>query len=578
MPLTLFAVPTADLARQKALLDKDLPLRVTVASVAILLTGVFLPVLVPVLALLVYLGTEVVEVLLLRRLERTGFRCQPLCLLILLNAAIGMTCFILPPTLLWFVPGEAPQLGSFFYIVGAFMAVTLVRPVILPLALANCLPPVVALGVILSDLAKRLDLTEMLFLTVALLLLIAYFLVALMNNHRMQQELAAARDAALARAETQRRFLATMSHELRTPLNAILGMAQVLAEQGSGAGNGSEAEVIRDSARAMAVLVGDLLDNAAIEAGALRIAPQPIDPVSTVAAQIRLWQPRFAERGLSLGFDGAAAAPGLVDADPLRLAQCLGNLLSNALRHTRSGGAMVDLATRGDWLELTVTDTGPGIPEEAEERLFCPYEPILPAAAQPGGSTGLGLAISRGIARAMGGDLRFERPAGAAAAGARFRLTLLAPRPALPASPPPALPVLADPAHRFEGSLHGRRILIVDDIATNRLVLRLLLRSLGAEAEEVAGGGEALAALDRAPFDAVLLDIRMPGLSGPATLAHLRAAGHNLPIIAVSADAGIGDQSRALAQGFGGYLVKPVESARLEAVLAAALSPGLKLP
>ena len=86
MHLTLFAVPTADLARQKALLDKDLPLRVSVASVAILLTGVFLPVLVPVLALLVYLGTEVVEVLLLRRLERTGFRCQPLCLLILLNA------------------------------------------------------------------------------------------------------------------------------------------------------------------------------------------------------------------------------------------------------------------------------------------------------------------------------------------------------------------------------------------------------------------------------------------------------------------------------------------------------------
>lgn len=113
MPQSLFAVPTADLTRQKALLDEDMPLRVNVASAAILLTGAFLPFWLPFTALLIYLGTEVLQNRLQRRLAKNGFRCDAFCLLILLNAALGMTCFILPPTLLWFVPGEAPRLGAF---------------------------------------------------------------------------------------------------------------------------------------------------------------------------------------------------------------------------------------------------------------------------------------------------------------------------------------------------------------------------------------------------------------------------------------------------------------------------------
>lgn len=155
------------------------------------------------------------------------------------------------------------------------MAVTLMRPVILPLALAKCLPPVVALGVILSDLAKRLDPTKMLFLAVALLLVIACFLVALMNNHRNQQ-------------------------------------------------------------------IADLHRH-----GARRVADH-------------------------LGFDAGAVPSGFVSVDPARLAQCLGKLLSNALRDTRAGGAPVELTMTGDLPDLSVTDSGPGAPAEAEDRLFRP--------------------------------------------------------------------------------------------------------------------------------------------------------------------------------------------------------------
>ena len=566
MPHQLFAVTTADLARQKALLDEDAPMRVAVASVAILMTAVFLPPLVPLLALMVFLSIEFAQNLLLRRLEQTGFQSTGLCLLILLCAVIGMTSFILPPTLMWFVPGEVHRLGTFIYIIGAFVAVMLVRPVVLPLALANCLPALVALAVILRDMASRLVPVEMLFLAVAMILLIGYFLVALTNNHRMQLELAAARDAALARAETQGRFLATMSHELRTPLNAILGMAQVLADPLTDLRGGTE--VILDSARAMSAMVTDLLDNAAIEAGALRIAPQPVDPVGMVAAQIRLWQPRFAERGLTLAFTATSVVPGHVATDPLRLGQCLGNLLSNALRSTLTGGAVVELAMIGDRLDLCVTDTGEGIPPATEDRLFRPYEPIRPDVARTGGSTGLGLAIARGMARAMGGDLRYER---IAVRGARFRLTVQAPvmTPTPVAEGPPAA-AATGPALR----LKGLRILVVDDVATNRLVLRLMLRALGAMVEDAGDGVAALAALDGAAFDAVLMDIRMPGLSGPDTLLHMRAAGHALPIVAVSADAGVEDRNRALAAGFSNYLVKPVEVAKLEAALSAALAPA----
>ena len=569
MPLPSPSTSSADLARQKALLDEDLPLRLIVAPLAILLTGIFLPIWLPLTAGVIYLGVEFIQQLLLRRLEQDGFRRGKSYLLILINSGLGMSCFVLPPTVLWFEPGEVAELGAFIYIIGAFLAVTLVRPVILPLALANCLPLALALLVILGDLVTRLDQHELIFLLAALALLVAYFIVALLNNHKMQHELAQARDAALARAETQARFLATMSHELRTPLNGILGMAQVLAERGAGAV--TEAEVIRESARAMAVLVGDLLDNAAIEAGALRIEPRPVDPVETVAAQIRLWQPRFAERGLTLSFSPHPDLAGLVRVDPLRLAQCLGNLLSNALRSTRTGGARVDLALTPDGLDLTVTDTGQGLPEGAEDRLFRPYEPIHPDGAQPGGGTGLGLAISRGMARAMGGDLRFERPVGG---GARFRLTIRAPR--LEAEAADQTSRLAiDPAPLATAArisrLEGRRVLVVDDIATNRLVLRLLLRGFGVVTEEAPDGDAALIALALTAFDAVLMDVRMPGLSGPATLEQLRAAGHDLPVIAVSADAGSDDRSRALAQGFSGYLVKPVEAEQLEKALAEVL-------
>ena len=559
---TLFSNSASDLALQKELLDKDLPLRVTVASAATLLTLAYLPIVVPVVALIGYLLAELAHNLLQHAFEKRGFRSKLLSALVLINSGLGMTCFILPPTLMWFEPGEATKLGTLLYIVGAFMSVTLVRPVYLQLAVVNSIPPMVTLLLILFDMSTRLPWNEMLFMTMTVSLLIAYVLAALLSNHRVQQELSAARDAALARVETQGRFLATMSHELRTPLNAILGLAQVLSDKPDASGD--EADVIRDSARAMALLVGDLLDHAAIEAGALRIAPQAVDPAALVGTQLRLWQPRFAERGLSLDLRLPMAVPDLVLTDPTRLAQCLGNLLSNALRHTRVGGAVMEMTMTGDILDINVTDTGPGIAEEAETRLFRPYEKISPETAQPGGSTGLGLAISRGLARAMGGDLRYERPPGH---GARFRLTLLAPRPTLPPVPPAALP-----ERGLTPGLQGRHVLIVDDIATNRMVLRLLLSGLGVKSVEISSGREVLAALTATPFDAVLLDIRMPDLSGPETLKTLREAGHLLPVIAVSADADSGDQSRALAQGFAGYLVKPLEAARLESELVRVLA------
>jgi len=495
-------------------------------------------------------------------------------------AFASMCAYLTPVIMLWPLPDNVARTGIMIYVFGGMLSIMLVRSAYRPLTIANSLPLALIMPPLIIVGATDEALGDRVFLSIALLVLAAYFALTLHAALKINGTLADGRDAALARVETQRRFLATMSHELRTPLNGILGIAQSMVATHPGQG----AEIVRDNAREMAVMIDDLLDNAAIEAGALRIVRRPV-PLLQVKKHIEeRWRSAFADKGLWLHLTIAAELPEQMMLDPLRLSQCLSNLLANALRLTTSGGINIDLRALPGGMEALVSDTGPGLPAGMETRLFRPFESIhVPGAGQRPG-TGLGLSITRGLARAMGGDLVYERPE---AGGSRFRLTLKAepvradtPQPAAAERglfPGPAAGLEKEPWGDKDHPLSGKTILLVDDIATNRLVLRILLKDLAVDTVEAASGAEALRLLQDPNCtvpDVALMDIRMPELSGTQTLAHMRAAGHHFPVIAVTADAASEGRAAILAQGFDGHLTKPVEAAQLRHALLHAVTSG----
>ena len=540
---------------QLRLLIEDTPRRISAVAIATLLSLYYIAPLTLAVCFAVY---GITDYFLRDCLQRLGQdpTSRVRKMLVQFAAFSTMSAYLALAVLLWLVPGIGPKVAALLFVIGGMLSVLLVRTAYLPMTIANSLPLLGVTAVIGWIERYSLPPLDLLVLALAMAVMAAYFAMTLLLAQRFTHELWRARDAALTRAETQKRFLATMSHELRTPLNGILGLAQTIAADHPGLG----ADSICDSAREMAVMVDDLLDNAAIEAGALRIRPEPASLADLMNRIDLRWQPEFAARGLTLGLVLEPTLPDWVLVDRMRLAQCLSNLIGNALRMTAQGGVTLTLSSHPKGLMAEVTDTGPGLPKGAEHRLFRPFDSLDPEGRS---GTGLGLSICRGLALAMGGDLTYSR---AETGGCRFCLTLSA-----PATSPSPDPVTAAPDAAL---LAGAALLVVDDIATNRLVLRLLLASLDANVIEAASGAEVMQQFADPGFvrpDAILMDIRMPGLSGFDTLSALRRIGYGGPVIAVSADAAPQERAEAVACGFDGYLTKPVEASELTAVLCQAL-------
>lgn len=388
----------AQIVLQKRMLDADQTRR----RVAVAASGVAALLFLSPLQVALYIGSHfLADVALLLALTRLISRPDSVFWLraMQLAAFAAMSSFLGPAVLLWLEPGITPKIGAIIHIFGGMLSIMLVRTAFLPLTIANSLP-LIGVVIVLAALERgTIPWQEEVFLGFAVAVLAGYFILTLITAQRINKKLAGARDEALARVETQKRFLATMSHELRTPLNGILGAAQSIAASHPGIG----AETIRDSARDMAAMVDDLLDNAAIAAGALRINRQPVR-LSDVMDRLKdRWQAAFAAKGLTLDVRLSSDLPEAALIDPLRLSQGLSNLLANALRLTGKGGVVLALSRHPAGLEAIVTDTGPGLPEGAESRLFQPFETFGPPSDDTGSSTGLGLSITQGLARAMGG-------------------------------------------------------------------------------------------------------------------------------------------------------------------------------
>ncbi len=384
-------------------------------------------------------------------------------------------------------------------------------------------------------------------------------------------EAEAARDAAEAATRAKSEFLANMSHEIRTPLNGVLGMAQALDALDLDDQTRGMVTIIRDSGANLMSILNDVLDLSKIEAGKLEVSPVDAGPVHTVQHVHALFMPVAAEKNLKLVLTHKLP-PGLcLRYDPVRVRQCVSNLVSNAVKFTREGRIEIAISVAAaaggrSCVTIEVSDTGIGMDISTAARLFEAFSQADGSTTRRFGGTGLGLAISRRLARMMGGDIILRSTPGL---GSVFTLTFLAdPAAGMTASEMPeqrkAAPV----------RLRGARVLLTDDNAINRQVVRMFLQPQGAEITEAANGREALDALARQPFDLVLLDVHMPVMDGTEAIGRIRASDEpwrDIPVIALTADAMTGDRERLLALGLNGYVSKPIDQGDLLTVIGRVL-------
>ncbi|MCR5873317.1 ATP-binding protein [Phenylobacterium sp. J426] len=393
--------------------------------------------------------------------------------------------------------------------------------------------------------------------------------------------------ADLAREEARRanraksNFLATMSHEIRTPMNGVLGMAQLLKRDEVDSVQRERLETLIDSGEYLLQILNDILDVSKIDAGKLEIFARPEDLRLMLDRLIGFWGARADEKGVALNLEMADDAPAFVLADALRLRQILFNLVGNALKFTESGSVAVAVSARpmADGRMLTcfsVRDTGPGIAPAYLPTLFDRFSQGEEAEARKFGGTGLGLAIVKQLTELMDGRVWAESEVGR---GSTFHVEIplalagshrTQAQPAeVPLTAPAAAPSIA-------GGVGGLTVLAVDDNAVNLLVLDQLLNAFDAMVMKAASGPEALELLATQPFDLVLMDIQMPGMTGVEVLQRLRAAaGPNraAPVIALTADVTSGGRERYLALGFDEHTSKPIQIGELMASIARALEP-----
>lgn len=384
------------------------------------------------------------------------------------------------------------------------------------------------------------------------------------ERKRIERQLIEAKEHAEHASHAKGDFLAMMSHEIRTPLNAVLGFSELLASTNLTKEQADYLRTIQDNSSALLVVLNDVLDYSKIESGKLDLNYQPVEIPKIIRAAVEVFRPQAASRGVKMHAVFSRNVPEFLLCDPARLSQIIHNLLSNAVKFTERGEILVELSLEGEPeagtipVRLRIRDTGIGIPSDRQASLFEPFYQADSTTRRHHGGTGLGLTIIKRLVELMQGSINVASEANV---GTTFTVVLPL------AEPDPDEETSERELKRMSINISGltKRILIVEDNATNRRLVQLFLKNLGYRADEAPSGFEGVEMAGRSRYDVILMDLEMPGMDGyeAAQLIRANAVGRMPYIIALTAHAMPEHRQRSFDAGMNAYLSKPLKKTDL---------------
>ncbi|MGZ5279114.1 MAG: response regulator [Pseudobdellovibrionaceae bacterium] len=390
-------------------------------------------------------------------------------------------------------------------------------------------------------------------------------IVCLMTDVSVQkhyeEELLFAKEQADSANEAKSQFLANMSHEMRTPLSAMLGFAELLMISDLPEEERSDwlGRIIRNCER-LKKMIDEILDLSKVEAGKLEVQRGPTSVVEVISQVKSMLFPLAREKNLQLKFEIVGSLPETIDSDPVKLRHIFINIIGNAVKFSEVGPITTRAESTSDGkLSFSVEDHGSGLTHEQSEHLFEPFTQVDSSMTRKVGGTGLGLALARRYARALGGDVRLTHSV--PNEGSTFTITI---DPGDVSDEKTISTFETDVSESVpfvkiqQAHLAHLKVLVVDDVLDNQVLVRKFLERAGSEVEVASDGQEAVEKALHTPYDLILMDLQMPVLDGYNATTRLRAQGYTKPILALTAHALKDEQERCLKMGFNGFLTKPI--------------------